>query len=192
MRFCKSTILASLTSRGACTAGAVGIARVGAAGFFPPVSHMMTIMRAARPASSQDCTFFGSRPGGLGALSWMAAGEIMVPLSLRWNSAVKVQFLFANGEVPGVDHFGNDVDAVLQLEWDQVRFPVLDLVQRWFFSRPAADIRESFVVVDGRDEERLSRRFRVQGVVEPQLGRVARPELVDLFGGMRLGRANLR
>src|SRR6267143_659248 len=191
MRFCKSTILASLTSRGACTAGAVGMERAGAGGFFPPVSHMMRIMRTARPASSQDCTFLGSRPGGLGALSWMADGEVMVPSSLRWNLAVKVQFLLADGEVTGVDDFGNDVNAVLQLECDQVRFPVLDFVQRWFFSCAAADVGEDFIVIDGRQEERLSCPLRVQRVIEPELGRVAGTELVDLLGGMRLGRANL-
>src|SRR6267143_6249675 len=191
MRFCKSTILASLTSRGACTAGAVGMERAGAGGFFPPVSHMMRIMRTARPASSQDCTFFGNRPGGLGALSWMADGEVMVPPSLRRNLAVEVQFPLANGEIAGVEDFGNDVDAVFQLEVEQIRFPVLDLVQRWFLSRAAADIREGFIVVDGRDSERFSRRFRVEGVVEPELGCVAGPELVDLLGGMGLGRTNL-
>src|SRR5260370_18509206 len=78
MRFCSSTILASLTSRGACTAGGVGIERAGAGGFFPPVSHMMTIMRRARLARSQDCTFLGRRPGGLGALSSMVDREVMV------------------------------------------------------------------------------------------------------------------
>ena len=38
-------------------------------GFFPPVSHMMTTIKKARPIISHDWTFFGSRPGGFGAFS---------------------------------------------------------------------------------------------------------------------------
>ena len=47
-------------------------------GFFPPVSHMMMTIKRARPMRSHDWTFFGSRPGGLGAFpgsvrSWLAS-----------------------------------------------------------------------------------------------------------------------
>src|SRR6266851_5813077 len=115
----------------------------------------------------------------------------MVPPSLRRNLAAEIQFLLADREISRVDDFGNDVDAVLELEGDQIRFPVFDLVQRWFFSRAAADVGEGFIVIDGRNQERFSCRFRVEGVVEPELGRVAGTKLVDLLGGMRLGRANL-
>src|SRR5258707_4689102 len=99
MRFCSSTILASLTSKGASTAGGVGTERAGAGGFFPPVSHMMTIMRRARLASSQDCTFLGRRPGGLGALSSIVDGEVMVPPLLLWNLAVEGQVLLVGAEI---------------------------------------------------------------------------------------------
>ena len=47
-----------------------------ACGFFPPVSHMMTIMSNAMPTITHDWTFLGSRPGGFGALSLM--GSFMV------------------------------------------------------------------------------------------------------------------
>src|ERR1700687_5059564 len=113
----------------------------------------------------------------------------MVPPSLRWNLAREAQSLLADGEITGVDDFGNDVDAILQLKRNQIRFPVFRLVQRWFFSCAAADIREGFIVVDGRDEERFARRLGVEGVVEPELSRVAGPELVHLLGGMRLRQA---
>ena len=59
-------------------------------GFFPPVSHMMRTMRTASPASSQDCTFFGSKPGGFGLLSWIAEGEVMA----HFSGAVRVKLSF--------------------------------------------------------------------------------------------------
>src|SRR6266852_8704938 len=112
----------------------------------------------------------------------------MAPPSLRRNLASKVQFFLADREITGVDDFGNDVDAVLELEGDEIRFPVFDFIQRGFFSRATADIREGVIVVDRGDEEWFSRRFCVEGVVEPEFSRVAGAKLVDLFGGMRLGR----
>jgi len=39
---------------------------VGVWGFLPPVSHMIATIRKASPMRSQDWTFFGRRPCGLG------------------------------------------------------------------------------------------------------------------------------
>ncbi len=46
-------------------------------------------------------------------------------------------------------------------------------------------------MVNGRYEKRFSCGSSIEGVVEPELGRVTRPELADLLGGVRLGRAHL-
>src|SRR6266404_2879633 len=151
MRFCKSTIFASLTSRGACTAGASGTAREGVTGFLPPVSHMMTTITTATLMRSHDCTFLGSRPGGLGALSWIGAGEVIAVLSFRGEVPAEVQLFLAHDEVPCIDNLGNDVDAVLELERDQIWFAVLELVQNGLFAGGAADVGEGVVVIDGRN-----------------------------------------
>ena len=55
--------------------------------------------------------------------------------SVRGNAPCKRQFLFADGEIAGVDDLGSDVDAVLDLEGDQVRLAVLDFVESGLFSR---------------------------------------------------------
>src|SRR6266699_319129 len=157
MRFCNSTILASFTSSGASTAGAAGIAREGAGGFFPPVSHMMTTMRTARPARSQDCTFLGSNPGGFGALSWIGDGEVTSPSSLRGNLAGERQLLLADGEIARIDDLGHDVDAVLDLKSHEIGFPILDFIERRLFPSGAADVGERFVMVDRGNKERLPR-----------------------------------
>src|ERR1700678_278562 len=69
MRFCNSLILVSLTSSGAAAGGTDEAVFEGAAGFLPPVSHMMLTMRNASPMRSQDWTFLGRSPCGLGAFS---------------------------------------------------------------------------------------------------------------------------
>src|ERR1700747_736926 len=69
MRFCSSAILVSFTSTGTGGWKDEMDDFVVACGFLPPVSHMMTIMSSAMPTITHDWTFFGSKPGGFGALS---------------------------------------------------------------------------------------------------------------------------
>ena len=63
MRFCNSAIFVSFTSTG--TGGCKDVVEdlAVAWGFFPPVSHMMTIMSSAMPTITHDWTFLGRRPG---------------------------------------------------------------------------------------------------------------------------------
>src|ERR1700680_672855 len=170
MRLCKSAILVSFTSTGA------GVRTVGeadlpvACGFFPPVSHMMTTMSRAMPMITQDWTFFGSRPGGFGALSLI--GSFMAFPSRKM---VRAEFLFvsregdlflADREVPAVDDFGNDVHAVLDLEIDQVWFAVFHFVKRRLFAGSTLDVSECVVVVNRVNEKRFSRSFGVKLIVK--------------------------
>ena len=74
----------------------------------------------------------------------------------------KGQLLVADCEVARVDNLGSDVDAILELEGDQVRFAVLEFVKSRFFTRGRPDVGERVVVIDCRDEKRLARRFRVE------------------------------
>src|SRR6266851_3983561 len=120
MRFCSSAILASLTSSGACTKGAAGMALAAVCGFLPPVSHIIRTISKARLMSSQDWTFFGSRPGGLGAFSCNSFGWFMGGSLLRRTLPRKRQFLFADGEIAAVEDLGDDVNAVFELEIEQV------------------------------------------------------------------------
>src|SRR6202142_4480065 len=191
MRFCISAILVSLTSRGASTGAADDAAFTGGGGFLPPVSHMMTTIRNASPMRSQDWTFFGRRPCGLGAFSCISAGWLIAHPSVRGSAAREGHFLLADGEVARVNDFGCDVHTVLELEWNQVGLAVFDFIKSRFFARCALDVGKGVVVVDRGDEKRLARRFRVDQVIELQFGRVTGAEAVHLLGGLDLRRVHL-
>ena len=100
----------------------------------------------------------------MGWFGWFIVGS-----SVRGNAARKPQLPFANGEVAGVDDLGCDVNAVLELERDQVRLAVLDFIESGFFSRATLDIGERVVVVDGGNQEWLAARFRIEEIVELEL-----------------------
>src|SRR6267143_427868 len=184
MRFCSSAILASLTSSGACSMGAGGIALAGACGFLPPVSHIIRTISKAKLMSSQDWTFFGSRPGGLGAFSCTWFGWFMGRSLLRRTLPRERQLLLANGEVGAVEDLGNDVNAILELEIDQVWFPVLHFVQGGFFPSGALDIGEGVVVIDGGNQKRFARGLGIEQEVELEFCRVTGAETVDLLAGL--------
>src|ERR1700690_1536679 len=132
MRFCISAILVSLTSRGASTGAADDAAFTGGGGFLPPVSHMMATIRNANPMRSQDWTFFGRRPCGLGAFSCISAGWVIDQLSVRGTAARERHFLLADGEVAGVNDLGCDVHTVLELERNEVGLAILAFIERGF------------------------------------------------------------
>src|SRR6266481_4523824 len=186
MRFCSSAILASLTSSGACTKGAAGMALAAVCGFLPPVSHIIRTISKARLMSSQDWTFFGSRPGGLGAFSCNSFGWFMGRSLLRRTLPRKRQFLFADDEVAAVEDLGDDVNAVFELEIDQVGFSVLYFVQGRFFPRGTLDVGEGVIVIDSGNEERFAHGLSIKQVVELELGCVTGAEAVDLLARLDL------
>src|SRR5258707_9392953 len=100
---------------------------------------------------------------------------------LRGTPPREQQLLFADGEVPAVKNLGNDVDAVFELEIDQVGFAVLRFVQSRFFPRCALDVSEGIVVVDRGNQERFARGLVIERVVELKFRRVTGTEVVDLF-----------
>src|SRR5271156_6029945 len=155
MRFCISAILVSLTSSGASTGTADDAALTGVGGFLPPVSHMIATIRNANPIRSQDWTFFGRRPCGLGAFSCISAGWLIGHPSVRCNAARERHFLLADREVAGVNDLGCDVHTVLELERNQVGLAVLDFIESGLFTRSALDVGEGIVVVDRGHEEGL-------------------------------------
>src|SRR5260370_11859523 len=122
MRFCSSAILASLTSSGACTKGAAGMALAAVCGFLPPVSHIIRTISKARLMSSQDWTFFGSRPGGLGAFSCNSFGWFMGRSLLRRTLPRKWQFLFADDEIAAASDLGDPVNPFFYLDISHLRF----------------------------------------------------------------------
>src|SRR5713226_6690795 len=102
----------------------------------------------------------------------MVGTEAMFAPLLRRALSCEVQFLFPKSEITGIDDFRNDVDAVFQLERDEVRLAVLDFVENRFLAGSRADVREGIVMVDGGNKKRFMRGFRVKRVVETQLRRV--------------------
>ena len=63
----------------------------------------------------------------------------------------KGEFLLADGQIARVDDLRDDVDAVLEFEIDEVRFAVLDFVDRGLFGSRALDIGKCVVVIDRGD-----------------------------------------
>src|SRR5271155_5695550 len=161
MRFCISAILVSLTSRGAWARVAGDAALAGGCSFLPPVSHMMATIRNASPIRSQDWTFFGRRPWGLGAFSCISGGWLIAHPSVRRSAARERHFLLADGEVARVNDLGCDVHTVLELERNQVGLAVFDFVKSGLFACSALDVGEGIVVIDRGHEKGLARRFRV-------------------------------
>src|SRR5579859_8207680 len=88
----------------------------------------------------------------------------------------EVQLLFPEGEITGIDDFRNDVDAVFQLERDEIRFAVLDFVENRLLAGSGADVGKGVVMVDGGNKKRFARRLLVKRVVEAQLRRVCGPK----------------
>ena len=96
------------------------------------------------------------------------------------------ELLLADGEVSAIENLRNDVNAVLELEVDEVRFAVFHFVKSRLLSRGALDVGEGVVVVNRRNQERLSRGFLVDLVVEPELRGILVTEFIDLLFGLGL------
>ncbi len=98
--------------------------------------------------------------------------------------------MLADFEIALIDHRGDDVGAVLQLEGDEVGLAVLQLVDGELLRGRRLDVGEFVVVIDRGDIEGA---FVVEGVIELQcLGRVVGAELLDGVGGVGLGELRLR
>src|SRR5258708_25014787 len=107
-----------------------------------------------------------------------------------WGNATRErQFHLADREVARVDGLGSDVNAVLELERDQVGLAVFEFIESGFFPRSALDICEGVVVVDGGDQEWLAARLSVERIVELEFRCVAGAEVIELLGGVGLGLA---
>src|SRR5260370_25091960 len=95
---------------------------------------MMTTMSRAMPMITQDWTFFGSRPGGFGALSligsFMAFPSRKMARVLLLSASREGDLFLADREVPAVHDFWGGVHSVLHPVIDQVRFAVFHLVKR--------------------------------------------------------------
>src|SRR5882724_3059008 len=104
---------------------------------------------------------------------------------------LKIHFVFADHEITRIENFGHDVNAISQVEVDEIRRTVLYLVQSWFFLRRGSDVSKPVVVINGRNEKRLL--VLVKAVVELQpLGRIVSPETLFVSFGAGCGDCGLR
>ena len=101
--------------------------------------------------------------------------------------ALEACLLLAHREIAVVNDFGNDVNAVLEVEIHQVRLAVLDLVNCGFFLCGTLNVGELIVVVDGGDQEGRFRCVAFVCVVELEYLRILLSIEVDLLLGVRLG-----
>ena len=108
----------------------------------------------------------------------MASGPFVQ--SSRSSLSPELHLLLAHLQVTVVDHFRNDVAAILQLEIDQVGLSILDLIDGGLFTGFAVDVGEGIVVEDGCDLEWL---LVLVAILELQRRGILRPVLVDLVLG---------
>src|SRR5712691_11440423 len=86
----------------------------------------------------------------------------------------KEKSVFADRQIPAIDHFFGDKNAIFVLEIHQIRFSVPNLIERGSLLRIALDVCKLRVVVDGLDVKRLL--IRLEAVGEANLGK----ELAEL------------
>src|SRR5260370_6600727 len=111
-----------------------------------------------------------------------------LPYWFRWRfsaAALERQFLVPDDKVSIVDDLGSDVDPVFNLEIDEIRLSVLDLVEGWLLRCGAPDVSKRVVVINHRNEKRLASGIFLQLIVELELFLVIRFEFAHLLG--RLG-----
>src|SRR3954451_14554306 len=106
---------------------------------------MMTTMSSARPTIMNDCRFLGARPAGLAVLSLIIC-SIAHLRSCSVALTIERQPLLANHQIAVVNDLGNHVDAAFQVEIDEARLFVLNLVKGWFFFRSRLDVSEPVIV----------------------------------------------
>src|SRR5258707_7229568 len=83
-----------------------------------------------------------------------------------WGDATRErQFHLADREGARVDDLASDVNAVLELERDQVGLAVFEFIESGVFPRSALDICAGVVVADGGDEEWLAARLSLDRIV---------------------------
>src|ERR1700693_4912789 len=106
-------------------------------------------------------------------------GSFMFSLSPDWFrcrfSVVPLEghFLVADDEIAVINDFWSDVNAVFNLEVDEVGLSVFDFVEGRFLWGGTLDVGKSLVVIDHREEERLASGFLLLLIVESEasLGR---------------------
>src|SRR5437667_6324149 len=104
---------------------------------------------------------------------------------------LKGRSLASDDEIPALNDLGSDVNAVFDLEVDEIWLPIFDLVESWLFRGSTLDVSKRLVVVDHRDKERNASGISVQRIVELELFLVIGFEFVHLLRHTRLGSMNL-
>src|ERR1700679_120173 len=170
----------------------------GLAWFFENITAIR--MSTASPATTYPCACLGTTPSGRtrlsrrpGAFSEGGAACDSGRAVVCFSSAImppllglplKVELALADFEVALIDHGGDDVGAVLQLEGDEVGLAVLQLVDGQLLGGRRLDVGELVIVIDGRD---IEGRFAVIAVIELQpLRRILGAKLFYRCGGAGL------
>src|SRR6266850_5035861 len=110
-----------------------------------------------------------------------------------WFSVVPLEshFLVANDEIALINDLWSDVNAVFNLEVDEVGLSVFDFVEGRFLWGGTLDVGEHLVVIDHREEERLASGFLIQFIVESELLLVISFVFVHLLGYARFSGMDL-
>src|SRR5205807_5883416 len=75
----------------------------------------------------------------------------------------KEKSVFAYSQIPAIDHFFGDKEAIFVFKIHQIRFSVPNLIERGSLLRIALDVGKLRVVVDGLHVKRLLIRFEAVG-----------------------------
>src|SRR5258708_39786656 len=88
-----------------------------------------------------------------------------------WFSVVPLEgdFLVADDEIAVIDDLWSGVNAVFNLEVDEVGLSVFDFVEGRFLWGGTLDVGKRLVVIDNREEEGDARGFFIQLIVGSEL-----------------------
>src|SRR6267378_483655 len=152
----------------------------------------ITTITTAMPTNTYCCARFEITPAGFSARSSTCFGSdsdagLLDIASPTLRLTLKGQVLAPDLQIALVNHFGNHVGSVPELEIDEVRFLVLDFVQGKLLGGGGLDVGELVVMVDSSHREWL---LVVKAIVKLHLfGRVIRLEAGN--GVFRLGLRHL-
>src|SRR5579859_1758864 len=97
-------------------------------------------------------------------LGWVRAW--LLPHFAGGFQAHERQLLFADGQIPAVEHLSRDVSSIAKFALNEIRFSVLQLVERGRFLRMRLNVCELAIGVDSGNVERTFGSLNAVGELE--------------------------
>src|ERR1700694_5503268 len=147
-------------------------ALAGTALVLPPVIQISNNISMATMMMTQEWRDLRMAHGVCGVWTLLVYAMLVRPFN--------IQPVFPDGQIAFVEHLGDNVDTVLEVEVNEVGRSVLYFVKRGLFLGGGTDVSEFVIVVNGRYAERLF--IALELVIElKRLDRILHPECLFAF-----------